>query len=107
MSGNRRKRLEKLEQKLSDLLRQKELENCTCQTLTVAYSSQSFEAEMNTPCPAHGFRRLGQVMVIHVEPMGGEPAGTVDDKESIELERLVEEYERRLAQVEEAENEEE
>jgi hypothetical protein len=106
MSGNRRKRLERLEQKLGDLVRREELANCNCQTLTFAWSTKTFEAEMNTPCPTHGFRRLGQIMVVSVVPMAGENVGTVDE-ESLGLDQLVEEYEGRLTQVEEAENEEE
>ncbi len=65
MSGNQRKRLEKLEQKLADLARQEALANCNCLPLTFATSQQRlFEAEMNKTCPVHGLRRLGRIYIV-------------------------------------------
>ena len=51
MSGNQRKRLERLEEKDADLARQEALANCICQKLTVVYSTKIFEAEMNKDLP--------------------------------------------------------
>ena len=106
MSGNQRKRLERLEEKYADLARQESLANCICQAHTVAYSTTTFEAEMNESCPAHGFRRLGQIMIVHIVPTRKDRADSVDER-SLGLEELVEEYERRLAEVEQAEDEQE
>jgi hypothetical protein len=96
MSGNRRKRLERLEQKLSDLIRQEELANCICLKLLFAYSREMFLSEMNKICPVHGFRRLKSITLVRTEPTRW-----------IGLEDAVEEYRRRLAEVEEAEDEKE
>jgi len=106
MSGNRRRRLEKLEQKLADLARQEALANCNCLTRTFAYSTKIFEAEMNKTCPAHGFRRLGQIYVVKVGDTSRGRTMKIDEK-SIGLDELVQEYERRLAEVEQAEDEQE
>jgi len=51
MSGNRRKRLEKIEQKLADLLRQEELVNCICLDRLFVNSTKQMLREMNTTCP--------------------------------------------------------
>jgi hypothetical protein len=106
MSGNRRKRLERLEEKYADLARQEELANCICQTRIVAYSTKIFEAEMNKTCPAHGFRRLGRIMIACIVPTRKDRADSVDER-SVGLDELVKEYQRRLAEVEQAEDEQE
>lgn len=106
MSGNQRKRLERLEEKYSDLARQEALANCICQTLTFAYSTKVFEAEMNKTCPAHGVRRLGQINIVQIVPTRKDRADSVDER-SVGLEELLQEYERRLAEVEQAEDEQE
>ena len=71
MSGNRRRRLEKLEQKLADLARQEALANCNCQTRIFVNSTKVLEAEMSKTCPAHGFRRLGQITIVQIVPTIG------------------------------------
>jgi hypothetical protein len=106
MSGNRRKRLERLEEKYADLARQEALANCICQTHTVAYSTKIFEAEMNKTCPAHGFRRLGQLMISRIVPTREDRADSVDER-TVGLDELVKEYMRRLAEFEQAEDEQE
>jgi hypothetical protein len=50
MSGNRRRRLEKLEQKLADLARQEALANCNCQERIFVNSTKVLEAEMSKTC---------------------------------------------------------
>ena len=91
-----RKRLDKLEQRMADQTRRAELANCTCQFMTVAISGQpeEFEAEMNLPCPAHGFRRLGRITHIQfINPEDGtaEPCPRLDE--------LIATYEARLDQA--------
>jgi hypothetical protein len=66
MSGNRRRRLEKLEQKLADLARQETLANCNCRERIFVNSTKVFEAEISKTCPVHGFRRLGRIYVVRV-----------------------------------------
>jgi hypothetical protein len=70
MSGNLsslENRLAKLQQKVADLAPQVESANCNCEpigTLALSFQPEQFEAEMNLPCPAHGFRRLGMILKI-------------------------------------------
>jgi len=106
MSGNQRRRLERLEEKYADLARQEALANCICQTLTFAHSTKIFEAEMNKTCPAHGFRRLGRITIVRIVPTREDRADSVDER-SVGLRELVKEYTRRLAEVEQAEDEQE
>jgi hypothetical protein len=58
---------------------------------------------MNKTCPAHGFRRLGQVIIAYILPTRKDRADRVDER-SVGLEELVEEYQRHLAEVEQAED---
>src|SRR5450432_4732220 len=81
MAGNVRYRLAKLEKQLSDLTRLKELANCICKQNTVALEADEFEAEMNLPCPCHGFRRLGVIdQIVFVNPdLTKEPNPRLDE----------------------------
>lgn len=73
MSGrlsNLRTRLVKVERRLSDVARRKQLAecHCNCRKVTFARDPEEFEAEMNLPCPAHGFRDLG--LIVQTEFIG-------------------------------------
>jgi hypothetical protein len=88
------KRLEKVEQLMADQARRAELANCNCQhfvTLAIAGHADEFEAEMNLPCPAHSFRRLGRIMRIgFVDPTGTKmPSPRLDELIAIYDARLV------------------
>ena len=91
-----RKRLAKAEQRMADLALRAEMANCSCQrfiTLADPYQPEEFEFEMNVPCPAHGFRRLGMVRrLVFVNPDGTEVP-------SPRLDELMATYESRLAQA--------
>lgn len=106
MSGNRRKRVEKLEQKLADLIRQEALVNCICleRLFVDSREKERFLSEMNKTCPVHGFRRLGKITMVQIVSTGGKDAGKIDER-YLGLEELVQEYKRRLAQAKEAEDE--
>jgi hypothetical protein len=102
MSGNLSglwKRLAKVEQRMADQARRAELAICTCKhmpdvTLAITGQPEEFEAEMNLPCPAHGFRRLGRIMHIRfINPADGtaEPCPRLDE--------LIATYEAGLAQA--------
>ena len=104
MSGNRRKRVEKLEQKLADLIRQEALVNCICLERLFVWTREKCESEMNKTCPVHGFRRLGKITMVQIVSTGGKDAGKIDER-YLGLEELVQEYKRRLAQAKEAEDE--
>jgi hypothetical protein len=87
--------LAKVEQQMADQARRAELANCTCNDMTIANTvlPEQFEAEMNLPCPAHGFRRLGRIMrIVFVDP-GGKKVP------SPRLDELIATYEARLAQA--------
>jgi hypothetical protein len=98
LSGLRR-RLAKVEQQMADQAQRAELANCTCKhtpDVTIAVLPEEFEAEMNLPCPAHGFRRLGRIMrIVFVEPTN--PGGT--EVPSPRLDELIATYDARLAQA--------
>lgn len=90
------RRLTKVEQELTSRERRRELANCTCREVTVALPNQieEFEAEMNRTCPAHGFRRLGQILALSFV----KPDRTVTE-ESIKLAQLLEKYELALSEL--------
>jgi len=104
MSGNRRKRVDKLEQKLADLIRQEALVNCICLKHLLVWTREKLESEMNKTCPVHGFRRLGTL--VRIVSTAGKDAEKIDEG-YLGLEELVQEYYRRLAQAKEAEDEQE
>jgi hypothetical protein len=93
------RRLAKVEQQMADQARRAELANCTCRhmpdlTLVYPFQPEEFEAEMNLPCPAHGFRRLGRIMqIVFVNPDDG------TEVPSPRLDELIATYEARLAQA--------
>ena len=99
MSGNLsslEKRFANLEQRVVDLARRVTSINCNCEPyVTLAFSTQpeQFEAEMNLPCPAHGFRRLGKILKIRFVDGNGRRDPTS------RLEALLATYEARLAQA--------
>lgn len=61
----------RVEKTVAELAARERPAGCVCERgsegMTVAWSSESFEAEMNRTCPVHGFRRLGLVMVVVYE----------------------------------------
>lgn len=91
-----RKRLARVERALANTAKQKEQASCICRDITTAdtHNPGEFEAEMNRPCPAHGVRQLGRIMVfVWVKALNGRPdtSGPKDPRE-LELERLLEVY---------------
>ena len=76
------RRLTKVEQQMADQVRRAELANCSCTQMTIAFpdNPEEFEAQMNLPCPAHGFRRLGRIMGIRFVDSDGtsEPSPRLD-----------------------------
>ena len=60
------RRLAKLERQLADKALRAKLVNCNCRKSTVVYAHkrEEFEAEKNKPCPAHGIRRMGFILLI-------------------------------------------
>lgn len=102
MSGNRQKRLEKIEQKLANVLRQDALVNCTCLERLFVNSTEKLRSEMRKTCPVHGFRRLGVVTLVSIGPKRKD---SNHDDPLVGAEEVVEEYKRGLAQAEQAEDE--
>lgn len=95
--SNLERRLAKVERLVADRARREKLANCNCgpqdpeSGLIIVSDSRQLEAEMNLTCPAHGFRCLGQVMVIRSDEEDETFA-----EESVRLAKLFDEYERRL-----------
>jgi hypothetical protein len=98
-----RRRLEKAEKALAETAEQEKLANCICKILgksrpTFVRSDQpeEFEAEMNQTCLVHGFRDLGQILVMRI---------TDDRNERFKLDDLLDEYRARKSEYERAEKE--
>jgi hypothetical protein len=102
MSGNHRKRLERIEQKLSDLVNQEELVTCICRKHVFVGTRENFLSEMNKTCPVHGFRRFG--LITFAWPRREDRRGNLDGPLP-GLQEAIEEYYRLRAQVQHAENE--
>lgn len=82
------KRLTKAEQKMADVVRRWESANCKCKTQTIICNLAAFERELE-PCPVHGFRRLGKMMVwILEDPVRVGELQAIYDARLAEAERL-------------------
>lgn len=111
MARNLNSRLAKVEQELARI---KEIDNqaeCICKggaLISIGRGMlEEFKAEMNRPCPVHGFRELSFIHFFSVEPardLNSVPR-IIEDPE---VNALLEEYEWRLAEAkrERYENEE-
>ena len=97
--ANLNMRLAKVEQQAAHIATREKLGNCNCYPnplgikMLVVKDAKEFEAEMNLSCPAHGFRRLGKLMVVTIVSRKGEIS-----EECARREELVTEYERRLSE---------
>jgi hypothetical protein len=94
-----RRRLAKVESALAETAEQEKRANCICiphgaRMITLAFSSKpdEFEADMNQKCPAHGFRSLGQILVLRVVGPGQKKG------ERCRLDELLAEYRAREAE---------
>jgi hypothetical protein len=96
---NLESRVAMLEQKLAEIEEKKRLENCTCRTLVLVSHKtlEKFRAAMNQTCPAHGFRELMIVRVVDVEP-AHDLNSAARKVEHPEVDQLLAEYKRRLAE---------
>ena len=61
--------------------------------MLVVKDAKEFEAKMNLSCPAHGFRRLGKLMVVTIGSRKGEIS-----EECARRKELAKEYYRRLSE---------
>ena len=83
----------------TDIARREKLANCNCYPdplrikMLVVKDAKEFEAHMNLSCPAHGFRRLGKLMVVQTPGADG----TISE-ECAKRKELVTEYDRRLSE---------
>lgn len=99
--SNLDRRLAKVERLVADRARREKLANCNCcphdperiGNIFLVSDARRFEAEMNLTCPAHGFRCLGEIMVLLRQKAGGTIA-----EESVRLTEVVDEYKRRLSE---------
>ena len=95
-----RKRMAEVERQTADIARREKLADCNCYPrgktgLNPFWSPEQFEAAANLPCPVHGFRRLGKIMIV--KTVG---RGVIRDEESENrLDQLVDRYYLRLSQL--------
>jgi hypothetical protein len=90
------KRLAEVEQQVAERTKREELANCICRTsmpFTIVHNAEDFEVEMNRPCPVHGVRDLGQLIIP--TPFTSD---TTPSEESIKLRQLLDSYNLRLSQ---------
>jgi len=97
------KRLARVERVVADAARRERLTGCICKRhpfdRTLIISPEEFEAEMNRTCPVHGFRRMGELIIIEFVS----PDATCDEG-VIKRVHLVEEYKLRLSQLPQSES---
>jgi hypothetical protein len=97
--ANLNRRLAKVEQQVTHIAAREKLANCNCYPdplgikRLVVKDAKEFEAHMNLSCPAHGFRRLGRLMVVNIV---GEKGKISDD--CARRNELATEYYRRLSE---------
>lgn len=100
--NNLNMRLAKVEQQVAHIATREKLANCNCYPKGpngralpwfVVKSAEEFEADMNLSCPAHGFRRLGKLMVVSIVSRKGEIS-----EDCARRNELVTEYYRRLSE---------
>lgn len=95
--ANLNTRLAKVEKQATYIATQEKLANCNCYPdplgmgRLVVRDGKEFEAHMNLSCPAHGFRRLGNLMVVTIVGQKGETS-----EDCTRCKELVAEYHRRL-----------
>jgi hypothetical protein len=95
------KRLAEVERQTAELARREKLAHCNCyprgKTMPNPFGCpEQFEAAANLPCPVHGFRRLGRIMVVNIVST---TEGAVLEEKYVRLNRLVDEYELRVSQL--------
>lgn len=96
-----RKRVAEVEHQTADIARRERLANCNCsprgKTAPNPFGCpEQFEAAANLPCPAHGFRRPGRIMVVNIVST---TEGAVLEEKYVRLNRLVAEYRLRVSQL--------
>jgi hypothetical protein len=95
------RRLAKMEERLTARSRTEKLADCNCRLRDLdcldgpllVKNEAEFEAEMNLRCPTHGFRHLGQLLILKSINVDG----TLADA-SLGLGRLVDEYDHRRSE---------
>lgn len=109
MGGNLNRRLARVEHELTQIREKDNQAECICNAFVGIHHGtlEHFKAEMNRTCQVHGFRELRILHFVEVEP-----ARDLNSRARIiehpEVNALLEEYERRLAEAkrERYENEE-
>ncbi len=93
-------RIAKVERKAAEIAMREKLSTCNCYPESkgrvgrhwFVSDSKELEAAMSLPCPAHGFRRLGELTAVVIGP------NTAISEECARRSELVEEYERRFSE---------
>ncbi len=97
---NLEKRVAEVERQAAELARREKLADCNCYPRGknfphAFWSPEQFEDATNLPCPAHGFRRLGRIMIVQY--VGRDVIH--DEGAENRLEQLVAKYELRVSQL--------
>jgi hypothetical protein len=87
------KRVAKVERKLAERVRRKELAHCVCGGVITAALPEEFEAKMSRTCPVHGLRRVAILVIIDIIERDGSLT-----EESVKLHQLLDTYELGLSQ---------
>jgi hypothetical protein len=89
---DRKERLLKLREEITQIARRESRSVCNCQQITVAESWhwEEFAAKMNISCPIHGPCRLGIIVSVMGYPSDGDPRDR-------QLAELLRDYHRRCA----------
>lgn len=93
------RRLAKVEQEIDQVAAEKKADSCICNEFVIVAAGgvAEFTAQMNRICPAHGFRKL-DIMHLVIEPMGGDFSTPEEIIDEAEVEEVLNEYNRRLAE---------
>ncbi len=80
-SSNLRNRLGEVERKVGEVVRREQLAKCNCnfRTSYSAWDPEEFEGDINLPCPAHGFRDLGFIVLCRLVDKHGVSIDSVGD----------------------------
>ena len=94
-------RLAKIEQELAQVEANERLNNCICDNKLVVVTAgmaAEFRAGMNRLCPVHGFREMDLMHVTVCRTQGSPPPTPAETNAEAEIEEVLNEYNRRLAE---------
>jgi hypothetical protein len=99
MTGNLESRLTKVQRELLEVKEQEKAAGCICDAFVGIGTGrvEEFRAEMNRPCPTHGFRKLKILHFVETRPAGSDRFSGCEIAADPEVDELLKEYKLRLA----------